>query len=73
MSATTQSPAEVTGSEPDYTSPMTGIVDGDTVQVSYNSEDHARYLYAKSLSLLSVVSNCQDAFRTHATPILSGM
>jgi hypothetical protein len=51
MSATTQRQS-VMGSE-EYSSPMSGMVDGEAEQISYNSEDHARYMYAKYLSSIS--------------------
>jgi hypothetical protein len=50
------------GSDQEYSSPMTGVVDGEVEHLSYNSEDHARYMYAKYLRRFPVISNCQDAF-----------
>ena len=52
MSATTQRQS-VMGSEQEYSSPMSGMVDGEAEQISYSSEDHARYMYAKYLSSIS--------------------
>ena len=72
MSAATESSSLAMGSE-EYTSHMAGNVGGEGVRTLNNPEDHARYLYAKYLSLLSIVSNYQDAFRTHTTPIFSSM
>jgi hypothetical protein len=51
MSATTQRQS-VMGSE-EYSSPMSGMVDGEAEPISYNSEDHARHMYAKYLSSIS--------------------
>ena len=61
-----------TTNESHYGSPMTGMVDGQDSNGPDDSEDQARYLYAK-YTLTSFRSDLQDVVRTHTKTVCEGL